>query len=551
MLSRLGIIITLALALLLFLWLGPQQSLSNTPAGSTSPSGTNGAVALNPSDTKHSTPNPGQAKKATPTPTSSYPVLPSLPPGFSPTPTPNPTPTPTPGATVTPTPTPTPAPTPTPGPIASFTYSPANPVTGQAVSFNASGSSCAALPCAYIWSDDYDGSILGGGVTMSFTFHDVGTKYARLTITDGLGRQATVEHNVVVGAGPSPTPTPTPIPTASPTPTATPKPTVTPTPTPTATPAPTPTPTPSAGTLTWRPPACGDATHTCATLQLSNTGSHQYLRLDSSKDWIVNLPNVPLVGGIDIDGGHSVIIIGGEIDLPLNCTGDNGACHGINVSLSSPSTGELFVEGLLIKNQDATNAAYTGDGVTVDVNAFANITLENLRIQGISGCDSGAYPSAHADVVQPYGAANTVIQIDHLTGSTNYQGMQIDPDMRTPKSGDFRNVNINVLSNPHTGCAGSGPRYGWWMTYGLNTCTTYPKNLVNDYLQEPNGSLQTNAVWPDTDASYGCPAVYSNGMVTWPKIPAITGGIHNGLPAGGDFVPVGRAGLSYKSPGYQ
>src|SRR5207249_846928 len=203
MLSRLGIIITLALALLLFLWLGPQQSLSNTPAGSTSPSGTNGAVALNPSDTKHSTPKPGQAKKATPTPTYSYPVLPSLPPGFSPTPTPSTTPRPTPGATVTPTPTPTPAPTPTPGPIASFTYSPANPVTGQAVSFNASGSSCAASPCAFIWSDDYDGSILGGGVTMSFTFHDVGTKYARLTITDGLGRQATVEHNVVVGAGPS------------------------------------------------------------------------------------------------------------------------------------------------------------------------------------------------------------------------------------------------------------------------------------------------------------------------------------------------------------
>ena len=55
-------------------------------------------------------------------------------------------------------------------------------------------------------------------------------------------------------------------------------------------------------------------------------------------------------------------------------------------------------------------------------------------------------------------------------------------------------------------------------------------------MQEPNGSLQTNAVWPDTDASYGCPAVYSNGMVTWPKIPAITGGIHNGLPASGDFI---------------
>src|SRR5438128_1137027 len=229
MLSRVGIIITLALALLLFLWLGPQQSLSNTPAGSTSPSGTNGAVALNPSATKHATPNPGQAKKTTPTATPSYPVLPSLPPGFSPTPTPNPTPTPSAGATPTPTPAPTPAPTPTPGPTASFTYGPANPVTGQAGSFNGSGSSCAANPCAYIWSDDADGSILGGGVTMSFTFADVGTKYVRLTITDGLGRQATVEHNVVVGAGPSPTPTPIPIPTPTPVPTPTPTPTPVPT----------------------------------------------------------------------------------------------------------------------------------------------------------------------------------------------------------------------------------------------------------------------------------------------------------------------------------
>src|SRR5256712_3325548 len=105
MLSRVGIIITLALALLLFLWLGPQQSLSNTPT-SALPHGTDGAVALGPSGTKHATPNPGQSKKAAPAATASYPVLPSLPPGFSPTPTPNPTPTPT----ACPTPTPNPAP---------------------------------------------------------------------------------------------------------------------------------------------------------------------------------------------------------------------------------------------------------------------------------------------------------------------------------------------------------------------------------------------------------------------------------------------------------
>src|SRR5438270_764038 len=62
----------------------------------------------------------------------------------------------------------------------------------------------------------------------------------------------------------------------------------------------------SPGPLSWAPPPCGDATHSCASLALSNTGSHQVLTLDNSKDWIVQLPNVPLVGGIDIDGGHNV-----------------------------------------------------------------------------------------------------------------------------------------------------------------------------------------------------------------------------------------------------
>src|SRR5205823_6114234 len=136
LLSRVGIIVTLALALLLFLWLGPQQSLSNTPAGSTLPSGSTSQSGTASPSAKHATPNPGQAKKATPMPTVSFPVLPTLPPGYSPTPTPIPTPTPTTGATPTPTPTPGPTPTPTPAPTASFTYSPANPVTGQAVSFN-------------------------------------------------------------------------------------------------------------------------------------------------------------------------------------------------------------------------------------------------------------------------------------------------------------------------------------------------------------------------------------------------------------------------------
>jgi parallel beta-helix repeat protein len=85
-----------------------------------------------------------------------------------------------------------------PPPVPAFTYSPFAPVTGSAVSFNGSSSSCVVTPCSYSWTDDADGSLLGTGVTMSFTFKQVGTKYVRLTVTDSKSQVASVEQNVVV-----------------------------------------------------------------------------------------------------------------------------------------------------------------------------------------------------------------------------------------------------------------------------------------------------------------------------------------------------------------
>src|SRR5205823_699377 len=158
-LSRLAIIVTLIACFLIFLVLGPKQSVQTTSSASTSPSGaaspseTHGAVALATPSKARPTP-PGQAKKTTPTPTpiatpTPTPiVLPTLPPIFptptptpiaTPTPTPRPTPTPgptatptpgptttpTPGPTATPTPTPTPRPSPTPTPQPTPTPTPA------------------------------------------------------------------------------------------------------------------------------------------------------------------------------------------------------------------------------------------------------------------------------------------------------------------------------------------------------------------------------------------------------------------------------------------
>ena len=261
-----------------------------------------------------------------------------------------------------------------------------------------------------------------------------------------------------------------------------------------------------------------------------------------------------MVGGLDINGGHTVIIIGGEIDLPTPCTSDNSPCHGFNISMGPASTGEVYIEGVLIKNPDPTHSHYTGDGIDLNAAALSNLTLQNLRIEGVDGCDSGAAPGAHADVFQPYGANGAVIHIDHLTGSTDYQGVQVAYDYGTPaRSADYRNVNIDVLPNPHAGCAGNNDRYAWWLTGGGGVypdCWSLPTALINDYALEPDGSLASNAVWADPANNHDCSATYRNGMVTWPAVTAISGGIHNGLPPGGDFVPAGVAGINYVSPGY-
>jgi hypothetical protein len=45
--------------------------------------------------------------------------------------------------------------------------------------------------------------------------------------------------------------------------------------------------------------------------------------------------------------------------------------------------------------------------------------------------------------------------------------------------------------------------------------------------------------------------VWSPPTLSFPNSPQITGVLNEGVPPGGDFVPVGVAGTGYVSPGYQ
>jgi hypothetical protein len=95
-------------------------------------------------------------------------------------------------------------------PTASFTDSPASPVTGQAVHFDGGASVCPNAPCTYAWADQPPGGgnwSLGAGQAIDYTFSGTGTKYVTLTVTDAANNTASIEHDVLVGSAPASAPT--------------------------------------------------------------------------------------------------------------------------------------------------------------------------------------------------------------------------------------------------------------------------------------------------------------------------------------------------------
>jgi PKD repeat protein len=85
-------------------------------------------------------------------------------------------------------------------PTASFTFSPTEPLPGQQVNFNASGSRAATgrRIVSYTW-DFGDGTPNGSGVQVSHTYTVIGTYVVTLTVTDDVGRTAVTTQEIPVG----------------------------------------------------------------------------------------------------------------------------------------------------------------------------------------------------------------------------------------------------------------------------------------------------------------------------------------------------------------
>lgn len=233
------------------------------------------------------------------------------------------------------------------------------------------------------------------------------------------------------------------------------------------------------------------------------TTADQHLELDRTKDYVILPPSTPLTnpGGVSINGGHNVVWIGGEIQLPgtVPSTQKNG---GRGLYLLN-QTGTIHIEGLRID----------GDGLHegIDIGApKATVQLRNLRIGPVHESPGLA---THPDVIQAWGGPQ-VLRIDGLTASTDYQGIFLQPEAY----GKVDVLRVELHDIDITGTASSA--------YLLWAATPVPLRARDVFLKGAPGRPAKQLLWPDPAA--------------WP-------GVRRGAVA--PFVPAPTVGLRYRSGG--
>lgn len=250
----------------------------------------------------------------------------------------------------------------------------------------------------------------------------------------------------------------------------------------------------------------------------------QSLTLDKTKDYNLNLGSTVHRGALWINGGRNVVVKGGTIALPATST------KSAAMSIAN-SVGVVHVEGVLFDG-----SAHEMDAVQISAPA-ATVQLENIRAASIIG----TFATNHSDIVQPWGGV-AKLRIDRLTADSNYQGIFTRPDQGAIGSVELQNVDLAFNNAKATSSGG----YLLWMT---SDCAMAPTTLSNVYITPRLGTSIGSAVWPATNDAT-CPSKLSSNTVTFPKLP-VTGGVIGGAPPAGSFVPTGKAGTAYVSPGYQ
>jgi hypothetical protein len=280
--------------------------------------------------------------------------------------------------------------------------------------------------------------------------------------------------------------------------------------------------------LKWAPPVLNNPT----TIEIPSTGFTQ-INLNTTKDYVIELPAQKKVGATVINGGHDLVIKGGYLTVPRN-DGEGKKTRGLYVT---NSTGTVHVEGVKI---DGSGGGYI-DGLVFGYMPNAIVQLENMRVVGLHG-----NAHFHADIIQVWEGVKE-IRIDKFTGSSNYQGIFTADEIG---AGIYKRTNLFYKKSNVVAESGTN-RYLLWLTRSNNSCAHSPYTLENFYIAKKPGTSFGESAWPSVSSSFGCAAIVQNNVMRWPNLSRVTGSVKRGRPPGGDFVPANVAGVGYVSPGYQ
>jgi hypothetical protein len=241
------------------------------------------------------------------------------------------------------------------------------------------------------------------------------------------------------------------------------------------------------------------------TVAVSNVGSN-WLHLIAGKDYIVRLPAVVALnapGGLVIEGGRNVVLVGGQINIPLGLRDQRWTQR----------------RGLLLKNQTGTihveGVRLTGDlveGIDLEEMYGAVVQLRNINVGVLHARDEVNFTDNHPDILQTW-AGPRILRVDGLTGISDYQGIFISPkDVGSQPPPKLISLNRINITGTHTA------RYLLW--------------------ENGNTFLQISDVW-----------VAPNPLKPYSFFPldARWHAVQTRVRRQGDFVPAAEVGIRYRS----
>jgi hypothetical protein len=275
--------------------------------------------------------------------------------------------------------------------------------------------------------------------------------------------------------------------------------------------------------LSWAPPRLSDP----QTITVPDTKGR--VLMDRSKDFIVDIGHLRACGGLLLEGGRNVVVVGGRITIPGIC----GSAYDRTAIKVVANRGTVHLEGILI------DGPFTHDGI-VTLAPEATLQVENIRIEEVRTRNGD-----HADCLQTQAGLGS-LRVDRLTCTTELQGFFL-------KVENGHRVGLSEIRN--TDIVGAPGKHLFWQA-----SPDIPVILSNVWLytDRPWASFGF-LVWPQMNGQTYTgtyepmrrSVVSADGKRLWFVGSNIKGSIYNGRPRRGDFVAAGVAGATYLSPGYK